>query len=250
MKAVEVEATTATSVAIGGYVDNEDSLDGSTCSVEVAHLASPALAVPFRSVACDPALVTGEGAFAFKGTVTGLSPATEYMFRVSAENAGGGPSLSPWTTFSTAPEPVVAPERGSGTGPVIVIGPPDESELAHLGTTPAAVVAPSPATAPEMPPSNATEVGAARVHGGFVLLTLTVPGPGTLRVGGGAVRSTADRSIASGSLTLRAALTRATLRRASRRTLRLSLRVTFTPTGGAPATKSVSVVVGRSPSGR
>ncbi len=71
-----------------------------------------------------------------------------------------------------------------------------------------------------------------------------------MSVGGGAVRSATDRSIASGSLTLRAALTRATLRRASRRKLDLRLRVTFTPSGGTAATKSVSVVVGRSPSGR
>jgi hypothetical protein len=245
------EAATATTAVLGGQVDNEGSPDGSTCSLEVAHPGSPGLAVPFLSVPCDPALVSGEGDVAVTGSVTGLSPATGYMFRVSAENAGGGPSLSPWTSFTTAAAPVLTPEGGTWTGPGIVIaGPPDEIEMANPERTGATVVAPGPVTAQPSPPDNVIKVGAARVRGGFVLLTVTVPGPGTVNVGGGAIRPAADRSIASGSLTLRAALTRPTLRRASHRKLHLSLRVTFTPAGGTPATKSVSVVVGRSPSGR
>ena len=56
--------------------------------------------------------------------------------------------------------------------------------------------------------------------------------------------------LGAGTVTLRVALTKATLRRAARRRVSLRLRVTFTPTGGTAATKSVALVVGRSTSGR
>lgn len=134
---------------------------------------------------------------------------------------------------------------------MIVLGPPDEIEMSVLRLAPALSTAATQPAAGSSTPSSTITFGTARLRRGLILLPVVVPDAGTLTVTGGAtVRRTKVVAVGPGTLNLRVALTKATLRRAGRHSMSLRLRVTFTPIGGTAATKSVEVAVGRSPSRR
>ena len=235
---------------LSGWVDDEGDADGSSCAFEIAAIADSEFASPLATVPCDIATVTGEESVDVSASVAGLTPETGYRYRVEATNRGGT-TFGGSETFETAAEPVSPPgEIGSSGGTVIVHGPPDEAEMSLLHAAPGAPAATAPPAAPSVP-SNAIRLGPARLRHGVIMLSVVVPGAGTLTVAGGsAARRTKDMVLGADTVTLRVALTKATLRRAVRRRVSLRLRVTFTPTGGTAATKSVALVVGRSTSGR
>jgi hypothetical protein len=101
-------------------------------------------------------------------------------------------------------------------------------------------------TAPATPPSNAIVLSraAADPKRGTSTLSVTVPGPGHLALGGKKVASSSVDTAGPGTvaLTIRP---KASQRRALRRhgKLRVGLKVTFIPTGGSPATAWRSVLL-------
>ncbi len=137
------------------------------------------MSFPLKTVPCDAGTVTGEDEFGVGAFVSGLTPDTGYRYRVEATNRGGA-TFGDSGTFETLAAPVSPPaEIGKGSGgTVIVLGPPDEIEMRNPQATSATARGPGAATKAPSPPSNSIKVGAVRVHGESVLLTVTVRGPG------------------------------------------------------------------------
>jgi DNA-binding beta-propeller fold protein YncE len=103
-----------------------------------------------------------------------------------------------------------------------------------------------PATPPPPAPSNLFSLGKAKADArkGTASLSVTVPGPGTLRVTGKAVRTRTVQAGGAGTLVLPVA-PKASAKRALRThgKARISVSVTFTPTGGAPRTARKTIVL-------
>jgi pimeloyl-ACP methyl ester carboxylesterase len=153
----------------------------------------------------------------------------------------GGPSV-------TVDGVAVAPQGGAAVTP-----PPSVPAASDPGTSAAgagATSAPTPlaATTPAVTsrPSNAFSiVGAVRLRGRTLKLTLALPGPGALRVGATARSGKRTRTLASQRATVRAAGRRTiTLKLKGARVTRLALTVAFTPSGGLVRTRKLTVVAG------
>lgn len=230
---------TSSGAVLAGLVNNEGAPDGSECFFEVAPISAPKSAQPILMQACEPTLVYGEQDVAVSATVTGLSPATEYMFRVRAKNAGGEATWGSYEPFATAFEPPPEPEPEREPLPITV---------PLIERTPPSNVIPN---LPPPSPSNVFTLGRATAHAGAILLSVTVPGPGILKIAGAGAVTQHYEALAAGSPTIRIALTPTERRRAGRDpNLRVRLTVDFTPDGGTAAAKTVSVLVGRRPTAR
>jgi hypothetical protein len=93
-------------------------------------------------------------------------------------------------------------------------------------------------------PSNAFSTGKATVKGSSATLTLTLPGPGKLQVSGARTKGVTSTVAKAGTQTVKVALSSAgqkALRKAKHRTLAVKVALSFTPTGGQPATKTVTL---------
>ncbi len=93
-------------------------------------------------------------------------------------------------------------------------------------------------------PSNAFGIGKATVKGASATLTLTLPGPGKLQVSGAKTKASTITVAKAGAQTLKLTLSSAglkALRKTKRRTLAVKVHMRFTPTGGQPATQTLSL---------
>lgn len=81
-----------------------------------------------------------------------------------------------------------------------------------------------------------------------VTVGVSVPGAGTIRVSGSGLKTTSRRVKSSNTFTVHARLTAATKRRVARKSVRLKVRVRYTPSSGKATTKTVRVAVKRSTS--
>jgi hypothetical protein len=241
-----VTSITSSAARFFGVVNDEGDADGSACRFEVAAIADREFEFPLATIPCDEETVLGERAVEVAASVSGLKPETDYRYRVEATNRGGT-TFGDSETFESAAAPVTRPaETGNGPGgTVIVVGPPDEFELARPGAGPATTVSTPPVAGPSVP-SNAIRLGTPRSAAGTILVPVTVPGAGALIVTGGGIRWRKAAAVGAGTFTVRIVLTKAARRRAARHPIRLRLDVTFAPDGGTATTKSVPLVVDRS----
>jgi hypothetical protein len=93
-------------------------------------------------------------------------------------------------------------------------------------------------------PSNAFSTGKATVKGSTATLTLTLPGPGKLQLSGAKTKGVTSTIAKAGTQTVKVALSGAglgALRKAKHRTLAVKVALSFTPTGGQAATKTVTL---------
>jgi hypothetical protein len=148
------------------------------------------------------------------------------------------------------------------TGVVISSAPPASPPVTAPTPTQTPTPTPTPVATPAAPPSNAFTLLSARRHGarGAIALRLSLPDAGTVTVLGtcapgpaGRHRTTCTRrgtAATTGARTLRltvAATARGrrllTRDRRSDRALRVRVTVTFTPAGGSPSLRTVTVTV-------
>ncbi|HVV91767.1 MAG TPA: S8 family serine peptidase [Solirubrobacterales bacterium] len=113
---VGVGTTTPTSVELDGTVDDEGDPGGSSCYFELTAPDNPGFGdSPWRRAAiCEPRQLLGSSPEAVHATIEGLDPETNYIFRVEASNAGGGPMYGETVAFSTPAEPPEPPTVALG----------------------------------------------------------------------------------------------------------------------------------------
>jgi Divergent InlB B-repeat domain len=105
---------TSSTAVLNGHVDNEGAAAGSACFFEVALAGDPTFSSPVTAPACAPNPVTGTASAAVSATATGLNPATDYIYRVVATNAGGTSKASPAEPFATlVGPPLISEERAT-----------------------------------------------------------------------------------------------------------------------------------------
>jgi hypothetical protein len=80
------------------------------------------------------------------------------------------------------------------------------------------------------------------VHGRTLTVVVSTPSPGTISLSASGVRTLRRHAARSGSLTLRTTLSRAALARHGHKRLRLSVRVAFAPSSGAPSSATAHAV--------
>jgi hypothetical protein len=93
-------------------------------------------------------------------------------------------------------------------------------------------------------PVSAFSIIKRTVTGQTVTLSVKVPGPGKLETSGSRIKATKTTVTKAATITVKVRLTSAgakALRKAKNRTLKVSARVRFTPAGGQPATKVVTM---------
>jgi hypothetical protein len=97
-------------------------------------------------------------------------------------------------------------------------------------------------------PDNAFSITSRSVAGSAARLSVKVPGPGKLETSGSHTKATKTTITKGGTATVRVRLTAAgakSLARAKSRALKVIVHVRFTPAGGRPATKDVSLTFKR-----
>jgi hypothetical protein len=99
------DSISTTGATLHGRVDDTGVAGGTECSFQVAAASDPAFASPLRTVPCEPNPVEGSSAVAVSVTLSGLSPHTNYLFRVAGTNAEGGPVNGQARAFETSTEP-------------------------------------------------------------------------------------------------------------------------------------------------
>ena len=105
-------AVTSTTAVLNGHVNNNGDPAGSACSFEVALAADTGFSSPVKTQPCVPTPVTGSTSTAVTATVTGLSPATSYIYRVVATNTGDTSKAAPPEAFTTdTAAPTISEQR-------------------------------------------------------------------------------------------------------------------------------------------
>jgi hypothetical protein len=129
-----VGEVTATTAVLNASVDNNGAPGGSACLFEVAPKLAPTY--PVGSVACEPGTVGGDLSTAVSAEFSGLSPDSEYVYRVLAENEGGTGKGLPYGEFRTLPAPPAvegASAETCETNPTLC--PPEPPESPPAGST-------------------------------------------------------------------------------------------------------------------
>jgi hypothetical protein len=148
--------------------------------------------------------------------------------------------------FEVQPAP---PPGGGGPDPPGTLPPGDGGGSEPSGGRPPAGVPSAPPGPVRLGPASVFRIGAPRrrKRDGTAVVPVTVPGPGTLVLAGRRVRRTTRTVRARGTVLLTA---RAVRRPKPGRAVTVKTRITFTPRGGVPRTRSLSVRLVRVRPGR
>ncbi len=232
---IKVEVTAANGVL-------PDGVASSPASTEVAGQAPGNVLAPTLSGTAR----VGQTLTAGSGTWTGYpTPTLSLQWKLCDAGGGNcqeipGATSSTYTLASTDQEGAIR-VAVTATNPV---------GSASASSDPTATVQPTPSPAPPTPePSNAFSVRSSRVSGVVITTVVRVPGAGrTAQVGRargakGAACSTSRTSRSAGTVTLTCRVAARALPRKCGRSVRVSVRTTFTPAGGTASSKERVVSV-------
>lgn len=230
---VKVEVIAANGVSPNGVAS-------SPASTQVAGQAPGNVAAPTVSGTAQ----VGQTLTADSGTWIGYpTPTVSVRWRLCDAVGGSCQDIAGATSSTYAPS---SSDRGGTIRVEVTATNPVASVSAISPPTSAveAVPVPSPTT-PGLTakPSNAFSLGPSRASGAVITTVVRVPGAGrTAQVGrargaGGAACSTSRTSRSAATVILTCRVAARTLPRKCGRSVRVSLRTTFTPVGGAPRSK-------------
>jgi DNA-binding beta-propeller fold protein YncE len=208
---------------------------GTTAFGEPVVFSTPALA-PLAPPAPPPSIsATPYGCMAPHINPVNTHPRAGDTVTVTGSDLGVGGTIALGSTqvqptsWSAGTIAFQIPEGVSGTQPLTV----------NCGTTSNTV-----GVAIVQAPSNAFTIAKVSVKGSTATLSITVPGPGKLRASAANSTSASKTVSRASTVKLTVHLSKAgkkALARAHGKKLTVALRVTFTPTGGAPASKKPNI---------
>jgi ABC-type phosphate transport system substrate-binding protein len=122
-----------------------------------------------------------------------------------------------------------------------------KEEVKKTITTPPTTTSPLPLIL--APPSNAFSIAGSKIKGKAIVLSLVLPDPGSVQIkaiGDGVTVSNVTANVSGGSGTVTLAISKAALKKLAKvkgHRLSVKITVTFTPTGGAPASEVKTVTL-------
>ncbi|HEX5927239.1 MAG TPA: hypothetical protein VFY45_25710 [Baekduia sp.] len=224
----------ATAATLHGTVDAHG-VDGGTYRFFVAGTTNA-----YRSATAATAIPAGSGPRDVAVTVGDLPAGGTYSV-VFAATVAGATTYGTALTFSTGEVPRAAPVPPITRPPSY---PCDASQIDPLTLECGA----SANTLPNVGPPSNRATSKAKVTGSRATLTITVPGPGRLTVGGKGLAGRTVTVKAKGKVTVSVSLTaqsKRALKRAKRGKLSRPATITFTPTGGTAARTKVALTFTR-----
>jgi hypothetical protein len=223
-----------TAATLHGTVDAHG-VDGGTYRFLVAGTTNP-----YRSATAVTAIPAGSGPRDVAATVGDLPAGGTYSV-VFAATVAGATTYGPAVTFSTGEVPRKAPVAPITRPPSY---PCDASQIDPRTLECGA----STNTLPNAGPPSNRATTKAKVTGTRATLTITVPGPGRLTVGGSGLTGRTVAVKAKGKVRVSVSLTaksKSALKHAKRRKLGRPATITFTPTGGTAARTKVALTFTR-----
>ena len=223
-----------TDATLHGTVDTHG-VDGGTSRFFVAGTTNA-----YRSATAVTAIPAGSGPRDVTAAVGDLPAGGTYSV-VFAATVAGTTTYGPAVTFSTGQVPRAAPI------PPITRPPSYPCDASHIDPL-TLECGPGAITPPVLTPPSNRATTKAKVTGTRATLSITVPGPGRVTVGGSGLTGRTVTVKAKGKVTVSVSLTaksKSALKRAKRRKLSRPATVTFTPTGGTAARTKVALTFTR-----
>jgi hypothetical protein len=223
-----------TDATLHGTVDAHG-VDGGTYRFFVAGTTNV-----YRSATAVTAIPAGSGPQDVTAAVGDLPAGGTYSV-VFAATVAGATTYGPAVTFSTREVPRAAPV------PPITRPPSYPCEAARIDPL-TLECGPGTNTPPVVAPPSNRATTKAKVSGTRATLTITVPGPGRVTVGGKGLNGRTVTVKAKGKVTVAVSLTapsQSALKHAERRKLSRPATVTFTPTGGTAGRTTVALTFTR-----